>query len=62
MFRGAESARAARKMAAMTGHTAALCLACSDASCNFAATPLKRRAPGPLDVVIDMKYCGVCHR
>ena len=43
-------------------HTPALCMACSDASCNFAATPLKRRAPGPFDVVIDMKYCGVCHR
>jgi D-arabinose 1-dehydrogenase-like Zn-dependent alcohol dehydrogenase len=43
-------------------HTDVLCMACSDASCSFAAVPLKRRAPGPFDVVIDMKYCGVCHR
>lgn len=38
-----------------------LCMACTDANCNFKPMALKRRAPGDFDVVIDMKYCGVCH-
>ena len=32
-----------------------------DRLCSFSAVPLKRRAPGDYDVVIKMKYCGVCH-
>ena len=32
-----------------------------DASCDFQCMALRRRLPGPHDVVIDIKYCGVCH-
>ena len=38
-----------------------LCMACDDATCNFKATQLQRRAPGDYDVVIKMHFCGVCH-
>jgi uncharacterized zinc-type alcohol dehydrogenase-like protein len=38
-----------------------LCMACTDPSCNFQPIKLQRRAVGPNDVLIDMKYCGVCH-
>jgi len=38
-----------------------LCMACTDESCNFKPMLLKRRAPGPDDVVMDMKFCGMCH-
>jgi len=36
-------------------------MACDDATCNFKAMMLQRRAPGDFDVVIKMLYCGVCH-
>ena len=38
-----------------------LCMACDDAGCDFKPTRMQRRALGPNDVLIDMKYCGVCH-
>mmetsp|Transcript_90077 Transcript_90077/g.188344 ORF Transcript_90077/g.188344 Transcript_90077/m.188344 type:complete len:407 (-) Transcript_90077:202-1422(-) len=38
-----------------------LCMACEDASCNFKPVKMQRRPVGPEDVLIDMKYCGVCH-
>jgi hypothetical protein len=38
-----------------------LCMACSDERCNFKPMMLQRRICGEEDVVIDMKYCGVCH-
>eukprot|EP01063_Lacrimia_lanifica_P008048 TRINITY_DN151_c0_g1_i1.p1 TRINITY_DN151_c0_g1~~TRINITY_DN151_c0_g1_i1.p1 ORF type:complete len:402 (+),score=144.77 TRINITY_DN151_c0_g1_i1:45-1250(+) len=41
--------------------TKSLCLACSDATCDFKPVALDRRAVGPHDVLIEMKYCGVCH-
>ncbi len=43
------------------GYINSLCMACSDSNCNFKPILLKRRACGDNDVVIDMKYCGVCH-
>lgn len=39
----------------------ALCLACDSSACDFSVQKLQRRAKRPDDVVIDMKYCGVCH-
>jgi uncharacterized zinc-type alcohol dehydrogenase-like protein len=38
-----------------------LCMACVDTSCDFKPVALRRRAVGPRDILIDMKYCGVCH-
>lgn len=38
-----------------------LCMACADQSCDFKPERMQRRAVGPSDVLIDMKYCGVCH-
>ena len=38
-----------------------LCMAAADCTCNFAPLKLKRRAMNPFDVVIDMRFCGVCH-
>ena len=37
-----------------------LCMACEDESCDFKPTLLERRGLGPKDVLIQMKYCGVC--
>lgn len=39
----------------------ALCMACADTSCDFKPMTLPRRPLGPSDVLIEMKYCGVCH-
>lgn len=39
----------------------ALCMACTDEKCDFKPMMMKRRALGPRDVMIEMKYCGVCH-
>lgn len=39
----------------------ALCMACEDSKCDFKPMAIKRRPLGPKDVLIDMKYCGVCH-
>lgn len=38
-----------------------LCMACTDASCDFKPSRFQRRPLGPCDILIDMKYCGVCH-
>jgi len=38
-----------------------LCMACTDAGCDFKPTVLPRREPGELDVVIDVHFVGVCH-
>lgn len=38
-----------------------LCMACEDADCNFRPMNLLRRPLGDNDVLIEMKYCGVCH-
>jgi alcohol dehydrogenase (NADP+) len=41
--------------------TSAAGMACSDSSCDFRPAAMQRRSLGPHDVLIDMKYCGVCH-
>lgn len=38
-----------------------VCMACADATCDFKAMALQRRPVGEYDVLINMKYCGVCH-
>jgi uncharacterized zinc-type alcohol dehydrogenase-like protein len=38
-----------------------LCMAADSAACDFKAVKLQRRAPGANDVLIDMKFCGICH-
>jgi len=38
-----------------------LCMGCTGPDCNFKPMRLKRRAPGPEDLEVEMKYCGICH-
>ena len=38
-----------------------LCMAAADASCNFKPRALQRRPVGAHDVLIDLRYCGICH-
>lgn len=38
-----------------------ICMACADPTCVFKPRHFKRRPVGPKDVLIDLKYCGVCH-
>ncbi len=38
-----------------------LCMASSSPDCLFRPTKLTRRALGPHDISIDMRYCGCCH-
>ena len=38
-----------------------LCLCATDPSCKFSVSKFQRRPMGEEDVVIKMKYCGVCH-
>ena len=39
----------------------ALCMAAADARCDFRPARFNRRAVGRSDVLLDMKYCGICH-
>eukprot|EP00939_MAST-03C_sp_MAST-3C-sp1_P003101 g3101.t1 len=43
------------------GHIDVLCMYTKDASCDFHVGKFKRRKVGDYDVLIDMKFCGVCH-
>ena len=38
-----------------------LCMGCEDERCDFKPMRLKRRPLKPNDVLIEMKYCGICH-
>lgn len=38
-----------------------VCLATADSSCSFEAKRFTRRALNPLDVLIEMAFCGICH-
>jgi len=38
-----------------------LCMACADTRCDFKPVKLQRRALGDMDILFDVKYCGVCH-
>jgi D-arabinose 1-dehydrogenase-like Zn-dependent alcohol dehydrogenase len=42
-------------------HIDVLCMACNSAACDFKPVTMQRRTLGPRDVLIEMKYCGVCH-
>ena len=45
----------------MAAPTDTLCMGCASASCDFKPLKLQRRPLGEYDVLIDMKYCGICH-
>eukprot|EP00928_Gymnodinium_smaydae_P039342 TRINITY_DN26894_c0_g2_i1.p1 TRINITY_DN26894_c0_g2~~TRINITY_DN26894_c0_g2_i1.p1 ORF type:complete len:446 (+),score=46.75 TRINITY_DN26894_c0_g2_i1:42-1340(+) len=36
-------------------------MACSDCRCDFRPHRFRRRAVGDYDVLVDVKFCGVCH-
>lgn len=38
-----------------------LCMATADPSCDFKPARFQRRALGENDVLIEMKFCGICH-
>ena len=38
-----------------------ICMACTGPECDFKPVRMQRRPVGPHDVLIDMKFCGVCH-
>eukprot|EP00940_MAST-03C_sp_MAST-3C-sp2_P000794 g794.t1 len=38
-----------------------LCMFAKDTKCDFHVGKFQRRPVGPYDVLIDMKFCGVCH-
>lgn len=43
------------------GNIQALCMACDSAECNFTPRVMERRPVGDYDILLDIKYCGVCH-
>ena len=45
----------------MADSTPVLCMATLDGRCDFKPLKTTRRAVLPNDVLIDMKYVGVCH-
>ena len=54
-------APATTMITAEPGGVESLCMATADASCDFKPLQVLRRPVGEYDVLIDMKYCGVCH-
>ena len=38
-----------------------VCMATQNGGCDFKPQQFTRRAVGPHDVLIDMKFCGICH-
>ncbi len=36
-------------------------MACADAGCDFKPMEFFRRDPGERDILVEMKYCGLCH-
>jgi len=57
----AESRRAAAAAPRPGEPLDVLCMACVDDQCDFKPMYLQRRAPLPNDIVVEMKYCGICH-
>lgn len=45
----------------MPGNIDCLVMACDSEACDFKPLKIQRRALGARDVLIDIKYCGVCH-
>jgi D-arabinose 1-dehydrogenase-like Zn-dependent alcohol dehydrogenase len=48
-------------MATIQNGTGTVALAAFDKECNLGKHEFGRPAPGPIDVHIDIKYCGMCH-
>jgi len=48
-------------MATIVGGKGTFMLAAHDTSCKLSKVEIGRPAPGPDDVAIDLKYCGMCH-
>lgn len=48
-------------MATIVGGKGTFMLACHDASGKMSRVEIGRPEPGPDDVKIDLKYCGMCH-
>ncbi|CAJ1393371.1 unnamed protein product, partial [Effrenium voratum] len=38
-----------------------MAMACNDKCCDFKPVKLQRRPVGDFDVLVNLKYCGVCH-
>jgi len=57
----ADTSDATGGLAADGSEIETLCMACADPTCDFKPQAFRRRAVGPNDILIDMKYCGVCH-
>jgi alcohol dehydrogenase (NADP+) len=38
-----------------------LCMATDSPACSFKPQKFQRRPMGDKDIVIQMKYCGICH-
>jgi len=45
----------------MGGPIQTLCMGCTDEKCDFKPMAMQRRPLGDEDILIDMKYCGICH-
>jgi D-arabinose 1-dehydrogenase-like Zn-dependent alcohol dehydrogenase len=48
-------------MANVENGTGTIALAAFDANAALSKHEIGRPAPGPTDVQIDIKYCGMCH-
>mmetsp|Transcript_895 Transcript_895/g.3324 ORF Transcript_895/g.3324 Transcript_895/m.3324 type:complete len:426 (+) Transcript_895:41-1318(+) len=46
---------------ATMAEVSSICMGCRDAACAFVPLRMLRRAVGEHDVLVEMKYCGVCH-
>lgn len=51
----------AEETSTQSANISVLCMGCKDEKCDFKPLKLERRPVGDFDVLIDMKYCGVCH-
>ncbi|KAH8070020.1 sinapyl alcohol dehydrogenase [Aureococcus anophagefferens] len=55
-----ESLAARRRAGGLGPAVDARCLACDDTMCAFRPLVIQRRAVGPKDILIQIKFCGVC--
>jgi D-arabinose 1-dehydrogenase-like Zn-dependent alcohol dehydrogenase len=49
-------------MATILNGTGTIALAAFDKSAELKKHEFGRPAPGPTDIQIDIKFCGMCHR
>jgi alcohol dehydrogenase (NADP+)/uncharacterized zinc-type alcohol dehydrogenase-like protein len=45
----------------MSGSIQTFCMGCTDEKCDFMPMAIHRCPLGDEDILIDMKYCGICH-